>query len=502
MTWHHPDLTDTQATILLIVLGLFVTFAISEGVRRSNYAKGVTSLKEPAMWFVGTLLAVIWFLLLLFSTVKLIETLLVDDPGELRWISLLFLGLTGAPFVIWRSVVAQAQSDTASQGMITDRINKAVEGLGAEKTVKRPVRGADGTTTYEEATEPNLEVRVGAVLSLERIAKNSPDDHIQIMEILCAYIRENACIVNIGTDGDPNWQQRVDTQTAITVIGRRAPSAIAGEEARGPAYRLDLRHSNLQCTDMSQGRFGSALFQGTLLGKSNLARANLREAKLWDANLKGAQLGGANLQEAELSYAKLQGAELEYANLQEAQLGLAKLQGAGLWGANLQGAELRSANLQGAELEDANLQGAGLWGANLQEAQFRGANLQGAWLGYANLQGAELSEANLQGAELGYANLQGAYLVGANLVSTDLRRCRMDHTRLRSVDFTEDTKIDAESLTAAFGVKSGIGLCKLDGDYPAHWHVAADVDEDGPEHQYAYNIAYDAWVAKNPLPKE
>jgi hypothetical protein len=38
---------------------------------------------------------------------------------------------------VWRSIVAQKQVDVAEQGQITDRINKAVLGLGSEKTIKK-----------------------------------------------------------------------------------------------------------------------------------------------------------------------------------------------------------------------------------------------------------------------------------------------------------------------------------------------------------------------------
>jgi hypothetical protein len=46
-------------------------------------------------------------------------------------------------------------------------------------------------------TVPNLEVRIGAILSLERIAQDSTRhdsgrDHVRVMEILCSYIRHNA----------------------------------------------------------------------------------------------------------------------------------------------------------------------------------------------------------------------------------------------------------------------------------------------------------------------
>ena len=77
----------------------------------------------------------------------------------------------------------ERQTTAAEQGLITERITKAIEQLGAEKTVYK-----DGQAN----TEPNLEVRLGALYALERIAQDSERDHIPIMETLCAYIRENA----------------------------------------------------------------------------------------------------------------------------------------------------------------------------------------------------------------------------------------------------------------------------------------------------------------------
>ena len=73
--------------------------------------------------------------------------------------------------------------------MITDRINAAVLGLDAEKTVKVTENGQ-----VIERTEPNIEVRIGAIFTLERIAKKNLDVYVQIMELLCTYIRENAKI--------------------------------------------------------------------------------------------------------------------------------------------------------------------------------------------------------------------------------------------------------------------------------------------------------------------
>ncbi|NNF25072.1 MAG: hypothetical protein HKN63_09755 [Rhodobacteraceae bacterium] len=50
------------------------------------------------------------------------------DGAAIRNIGLVLAAVFGAPFIAWRSYVAQRQADTAEQGLITDRINKAVGG--------------------------------------------------------------------------------------------------------------------------------------------------------------------------------------------------------------------------------------------------------------------------------------------------------------------------------------------------------------------------------------
>ncbi|MDG1788795.1 MAG: hypothetical protein P8H37_09170, partial [Paracoccaceae bacterium] len=100
-----------------------------------------------------------------------------------------------------------------------------------EKTVKQTA--PDGNVTKN--TDANIEVRLGAVYALERISQDSDRDHMQIMEILCVYIRTNA---PWDMDTDVPWdpetsmsrkEPRADIQAALTVIGRRAPDKIALE---------------------------------------------------------------------------------------------------------------------------------------------------------------------------------------------------------------------------------------------------------------------------------
>jgi uncharacterized protein YqfA (UPF0365 family) len=72
------------------------------------------------------------------------------DHDAIRNIGLILVAVLGAPFFVWRATVAQKQADTAEQSHITDQINKAVAGLGADKVaskIGRPVKIFIGKST-------------------------------------------------------------------------------------------------------------------------------------------------------------------------------------------------------------------------------------------------------------------------------------------------------------------------------------------------------------------
>ncbi len=85
--------------------------------------------------------------------------------------------------------------------------------------------------------------------------------------------------------------------------------------------------------------------------KEAVVDANLRDADLYDADLRGANLRGADLYGANLRRADLYGADLRGADLRRADLYGADLRGADLRDADLYDADLRGADLRGADLE-------------------------------------------------------------------------------------------------------------------------------------------------------
>ncbi len=136
------------------------------------------------------------------------------------------------------------------EGQLTDRFSKAVEQLG---------------------TEDSLEVRLGGIYALERIAFDSARDHPVVMEVLSAYVREHVPLP-MCTSTASSERPATDVQAILTVIGRRDTN----RDRDSPA--LD----------------GTCL-TGADLGDANLTGANLTGANLINANLTGADLTGANL---------------------------------------------------------------------------------------------------------------------------------------------------------------------------------------------------------------
>ena len=246
------------------------------------------------------------------------------------------------------------------EGQVTERYTKAIEQLGSEK----------------------LDVRIGGIYALERIALDSARDHPTIMEVLTAFIREHSREAWEPADynGPLEYEPaRPDIQAATTVIARR--------DHRRDTRHLDLAGANLNYAKLTRINFAHA----------NLSRAKLHNAKVSLADLTGADLTGADLTNTKFIIARLSGADLTGANLT----------GAGLTQVNFARAVLARAVLARAELVSTSLNGANLARANLAHADLSDADLSGANLTLTNLNGAELPS-NLDNVDLARAELTDA----------------------------------------------------------------------------------------------
>ena len=274
---------------------------------------------------------------------------------------------------------------------------------------------------------PAIEIRIGAIFALERLAKDSERDYGPIIEILAAYIREHCRDPKpfnddglIGEEFNQAWQEWIESLRENPPADRSDIAAVLTVLSR----RKQNRHWTSTSEDETQPDFTGANFQGAMLWNKSEGLGcdgtNLRLAHLEGANLFGADLSGANLSLSNLSGANLFGADLSGANLSDAKLMKSnliksKIVNIILIGADLSGANLFGANLSGADLWRANLSGADLWRANLLDAHLGEADLSGAYLFGADLSGTDLSEASLS-----HALLAGAHLRDSNGLTTEM----------------------------------------------------------------------------------
>ncbi|NDV01713.1 pentapeptide repeat-containing protein [Pseudoroseicyclus tamaricis] len=206
-----------------------------------------------------------------------------DTPATGLGAGALIAALLGAPLVIWRSWVAHRTADVAEENHKTELFNKAIENLGAVRSVIVLSEGEDGTQTFREATEKNKEVRIGAILALTRLSRANDDIHVQVMKILSSYISENA---RIGQRRDDQDQIDSDVQEALTAIGGRTlrAHAIEGMES----HRITLT----DC-DLSGANFSKLNLSGL-----NFLRCNFTRARFGFTKAKLAQFEDCKFNEA------------------------------------------------------------------------------------------------------------------------------------------------------------------------------------------------------------
>ncbi|MGY6547876.1 MAG: hypothetical protein ACXIU7_02550 [Roseinatronobacter sp.] len=130
-----------------------------------------TADQATLLTLLGWLLLPIWLWLLGATISGLWDVFTHPTPRASGSLGLgaLIAAFLGAPFAIYGTWLRHKTNRLEQEGHMTDRITKAVEQLGAEKTVK----DQHGASRTVERTVPNIEVRMGAILSLERIAQDS-----------------------------------------------------------------------------------------------------------------------------------------------------------------------------------------------------------------------------------------------------------------------------------------------------------------------------------------
>jgi len=400
-----------------------------------------------ALYILGGIIAIallVWLGYLLIEFETEVTKLLSEDKQKIQLeitktrlqIATPIAVLIGVCVAIWRAAsadkiaktaidqvrIANKSSKITEDGKITDRFSKAIELLGSDK----------------------IEIRLGGIYALDRIAKESKKDHLPIIKIFASYIREKSKIdekdiipkrkvffVGESKNGYDNKLVEEDIYTISSVL--RPKSNVTGIDLSNSYLRgVDFSGTNLIGVNLNKANLKGANLVGAYLTNSNLKKVNLEGADLEGADLEGSDLEGANLKEANLEETFFERAVLKNTDLTEANLIEAKLIKVDLRKADLTGANLIRASLSWASLHETYFNDAKLIDADLSGAILYSADLKGAFLTYARLIGTNLTEANLIDTDLTDTDLTGADLTGADLTKANLVGAKLTFEQLKS----------------------------------------------------------------------
>ncbi len=258
--------------------------------------------------WIGIVIAIAAACLLAFLAWAYIRpTTTVEKKDFLQLITQILGGLVllvSLIFTWWNlNLTQQTASETlrvTQEGQVTDRFVRAVDQLGNKE---------------------KIELRLGAIYSLERISRTSEVDHWPIIELMCAFLRSDAPVSKKATAGaaaknphriETKTEGREDIQAAATMIGRRHSAA-----EPNALYLASVDFSNLHLEGVN---FAGAILWSSSFEGAVLAGANLREARLTSASLRDANLTEAHLEDAILSATDMEGAILERAHLEGAYM--------------------------------------------------------------------------------------------------------------------------------------------------------------------------------------
>jgi hypothetical protein len=191
----------------------------------------------------------------------------------------LLQGLGGAALLVgvyftWRQI------QVAREGQLTQRFTAAVGQL----------------------SNRSVDVRLGGIYALERIAIDSKRDRQTAYEVLCAYVRQHAPVQPPDPPPTPD-DRRGDAG------GLAAKRELAWEAGQLPPLRV--RAADVQAAMTVLGRrLRVPSYEQLELSRVALQRAHLRQARLPGADLHYSDLSGADLSGADLHLADLTGIRL------------------------------------------------------------------------------------------------------------------------------------------------------------------------------------------------
>lgn len=223
------------------------------------------------------------------------------------------------------------------EGQVTDRYSKAIEQLG----------------------NSSVDVRIGGVYALERIARDSRSDYGTITEVLCAFIREHT--------SEPSER------------GRSALSGPAGADVQAAITVLARRHADDEDIDLSNSGLNNLMMQG-LWHRARFNYCRIADTIFTRSAMEGVSFSFSHVKVSGFNHISARGASFVHGKVQ-AWFVDADLRDADFYGCNLTGSDFsarydesklmmsKPARLAGSRFTLANLTDVDLTGVDLSEVR-------------------------------------------------------------------------------------------------------------------------------------
>ena len=414
--------------------------------------------KRLPVWIVPSaklVLALAWLAGVAYLVYELVCALHAPEQnvfGDVRAILLTLAAWIGAPFLIWRTLLADKQTQINQESHYTDLFTKAIESLGATRIDESGV------------SQPVIETRIGAIFALERLAKHSRSDYDTIIETLSAYIREHCGKPSFfkysGADPDEEGIPPQEKESRLWDWCRALRKWVEELKGNATANRADVVVALTVLSRRREGRHWSQPIEHE--AQPDLGRANLQgwkmvndenvlhdpELRLSDAYLEGASMSGFHMENSPIL-----GIQIQHEMTQSL------VQPRSLVGVHVLALTLRNAQyfpiLDCAILSYAHMDGAKCRNARFRGAVLVGADFRNAMAGNAKFGCANASRVKFDGADLSHTEFVGALLHGVSFLGADLRHSEFYGAVFQEVELEGALLVGAD-LTGAKGLEAGM----------------------------------------------
>ncbi len=446
LTSRIPNILPLQgfylgAPLLLTVLYLRLQFLLlrlwgSMGALPAVFPDGQTPEKDGRWYLVGPIRPHLKWSRDPRSPIALVESVIAR--------LLAYWAVPAVLFFLWlRYLVMQDYRGTLLQVFLITLAGAAA--CGMPRIVARVLRPGD----WNDETTPHFLHDVLSALRLPVVAG------IVLFLLSLGVIRGLPADANIRPEVSQSDPRRW-AAIAFRSVGFRPYADISEESVRatpakagnGDAGASDAPGPRLNEINLRYARGYHAAFPNARMWRANLEGANFSEADFHGVNLRDGLLRSANLDKLQASKANLVSVDAQGANFAGADF-----RGADMSYANLTGAVLTTAKLDHASLYSVNLRQANLLRADLSHADLRDVKAELAVFSLAMLEQTDLSAAKLAGANLTGAQFKGTILLESDMRKTDLRGANFAGAILRQAHM-DGANVEGADLRGALGLEA------------------------------------------------